>query len=203
MSNKKYFLLIYPEESMFRFVLDCMRIIVDPTEKNFSHVTLKGPYFKRVEKILKKDNNQIEGKFLTAIGFGSFFNDSQNTVYLSCERTDELESLWRSKRRKSFSEFHPHLTIYNGPDREFAAALLTIFEKIQISIKFKVNSLTLYESKSSANSLFNLHSHMYFQRLNSYLGCQLDENSILTLSRKQRLELVEKLSNTLVELQNA
>lgn len=197
MSHRKYFFLIYPEDTHIRVVLDSIRVIADPTQKNFSHITLKGPYSKRVDKIFKRDNANIAGKRIKIQGSGCFFNESQSTVFLSCVKTDELENIWRSKKEKTYKEFHPHLTIYDGKDREFAKNLLEIFNRYHLSFEFKIKTLTLYESKSLKNDLFNLQSAIDFGKIKELTQSNLNEKDLLDLNKTERLQLVEKLCQSL------
>lgn len=193
MSRKKYFFLVYPESGYLRSLLDCIRLIVDPAQSNYAHITLKGPYNRRVEKVLQRDNKLIAGKWLQIRGAGHFFNEKQSTVFLSCARTSELENIWKSKRKKSFKQFNPHLTIYDGNDRGFAERLLVVLSKFDLTFDFQIKSLTLYESKSSKSSLFNLQSEINSINISELIEFDLEKKNLFHLDNDKRLELVEKL----------
>jgi 2'-5' RNA ligase len=188
----RFFFVIYLHNENIKTILDGMRIIADPQQRNFSHITVKGPYQTIQRKLLNKDNELIQGKEIKVSGAGNFFMDNQNTVFLKCEERKELFEIWKTKEDKTYKDFHPHITIYDGDNRGFATKLYDTINTHQINFSFIVDKLELYSSADKAK-LFNLKQQVDYTILSSLIGKSIDQNNIDSLTDVQRISAINKL----------
>jgi 2'-5' RNA ligase len=168
-----------------------MRIIAEPKQRNFSHITVKGPYRTRQKKQLSKDNELIHGEEMKIIGAGKFFINNQNTVFLKCEEKKELYEIWKTKEEKTYKEFHPHITIYDGDNRQFAKELYNTISSYKINFSFKIEKLELYSSADKTN-LFDLKSQVY-KTISNIFGNTVNESIIDNLTDIERISAISKL----------
>jgi 2'-5' RNA ligase len=115
----KYFFVIYCEDSNLSTILDGIKLIANPEQGSKTHMTVRGPYTSRnnLGHFHKSWNNVIHGENIEIEGIDKFFNQNQNTVFFRCQETEKLKSIWK---KFNYNEFHPHITVYDGKDRDFA-----------------------------------------------------------------------------------
>jgi 2'-5' RNA ligase len=196
----RFFFVIYLHDETIGSLLDGMRIIADPMQRNFSHITVKGPYWNSQKKRLSIDNKLIEGKEIKITGTGNFFIENQNTVFLKCEERQELYDIWKTKEEKTYKEFHPHITIYDGKDRTFAQILYETINAHNINFCFTVEKLDLY-STADKIKLFNLKAQVNYSLISKIVGFHISKGNIDTLTETQRITAIDKLC-TAIELAN-
>ena len=194
----RFFFVIYLHSETIKTILDGMRIIADPLQRNSSHITVKGPYRNIQKKRLLEDNELIHGKEIRVIGAGNFFDGNQNTVFLKCEDKPELYTIWKSKEEKTYKEFHPHITVYDGSDRSFATKLFETINAYPIKFSFLVDKLDLYSS-ADKTKLFNLRTQVDYGLLSNITSTEIRQDNIDTLSETQRLTIVDRLCSYLVK----
>jgi 2'-5' RNA ligase len=192
----RFFFVIYLHNDTVRGILDGMRLIADPMQRNFSHITVKGPYRNIQKKRLFEDSKLIEGKEIRVSGAGNFFTDNQNTVFLKCEEKQELYTIWKTKEGRTYSEFHPHITIYDGADRSFANKLFSTIDAHKINFSFIVEKLELYSS-ADKTKLFNLNAQLDYSLLSKITGINIRPDNIDKLSDQQRISAIDKLCGIL------
>lgn len=197
--KNKFFFVIYLNNDNIKAILDGMRIIADPLQRNFSHITVKGPYRNVQKKRLNEDSKLIQGKEIKVLGAGNFFVENQNTVFLKCEEKKELFSIWKSKEEKTYKEFHPHITIYDGDDRSFAEKLYKTIYSHEINFSFIAKELEIYTSTDRAK-LFNLKAEANYPFLSKISGFEITEDNIDNLNEKQKLTVVKRLCQTLEKI---
>ncbi|MDP8240145.1 MAG: hypothetical protein P9X24_13735 [Candidatus Hatepunaea meridiana] len=134
----RLFYVIYPEDKRLQVYLDALRLIINPTEKRLTHVTVRGPIKKHYSKIeLQHWNAIIDETSISVNGVGFFFNQNQNTVFLKCE-SSALKEIWK----KSEYGYNPHITLYDGNLRDQAVRLLEILNKYNYNFTFPISSLS-------------------------------------------------------------
>lgn len=186
---------------MLKSLLDAMRLIADSKQQNFAHITVKGPYKTSQKKRLTIDNQEIAGTHLKVTGAGNFFQENQNTVFLKCEENLSLYNIWKKKEEKTYKEFHPHITIYDGKDREFASSLFNVISSYKINFQFEIDKLDLYSSKEKGK-LFNLKTQANYNLLSTLSGFRIDESNVESLSKEQRIEIIHLLCRDLEVIVN-
>lgn len=200
MSGKpKYFFVIYLGDERLQSLVDAMRIVADPKQRNISHLTVKGPYNTAQKELLNRDNKIIKGERINVLGAGNFFGENQNTVFLECEDKEILYNIWKRKEERTFPNYHPHITIYDGKDSAFAHQLFQTLRQHKINFSFKVDELGLYSSHDKT-SLFNLNMRTNFELLSDVAGKPINENNIGKLSERERIDLIDKLCDRLEKI---
>lgn len=196
----RFFFVIFLHDETIGSLLDGMRIIADPMQRNLSHITVKGPYWNSQKKRLSTDNKLIQGQEIKITGTGNFFIDNQNTVFLKCEEKKELYDIWKTKEEKTYKEFHPHITIYDGKDRTFAKILFDTINTHNINFSFTVEKLDLY-STADKIKLFNLEAKVNYQLISKIVGFHISKENIDLLTETQRITAIDKLC-TAIEFAN-
>jgi len=196
MMKERFFFVIYLHNEIIKTILDSMRIIADPKQRNISHITVKGPYRNAQKKRLVQDSKLIQGQHLSIQGAGNFFIEKQNTVFLKCEEKEELYTIWKSKEEKTYKEFHPHITIYDGNNRVFAKNLFETISSHDINFSFKVDKLELYSSADKTR-LFNLKAQADYSTISKLAGRIINQKNIDALTDDEKLSAIDKLCNIL------
>jgi len=199
--KERFFFVIYLHNEAIKTILDPMRIIADPKQRNLSHITVKGPYRNAQKKRLVQDSKLIQGQDITVHGAGNFFIENQNTVFLRCEEKEELYTIWKSKEEKTYKEFHPHITIYDGDNRKFAKNLFNTINSHNINFSFKVDKLELYSSADKSR-LFNLRAQANYSTISSMAGRFIDQANIDSLTDDERLLVIDKMCELLEQVKN-
>lgn len=120
MITKRIFYVVYFADVFVQSCLDLIRYLAEWSEKTPAHITVRGPYSRRLhEKVEQSLDEQMAGIDIDVLGVSAFLNQRQNTVYLRCSAS-ELSQVWH----KPNYSFNPHLTLYDGNDRPFADELL-------------------------------------------------------------------------------
>ena len=141
----------------------------------------------------------MRGKTIDVIGVGNFFTENQNTVFLKCADKIELKQIWESKENKTYKEFHPHITIYDGDDKKYAKSLFKILNSRNIKFSLEIDELDLY-STNDKFTLFNLKNSVNYEMLSQAAGHKVSSNEISLLNENSRLEIIDKLSETLIKI---
>lgn len=194
--KKKFFFVIYFNNEKIKEVLNGLRLIADSSQNNITHLTVKGPYVSRQIKRLDHDNKLIEGKFIDVLGAGNFFMDNQNTVFLQCKEKVELNQIWKTKDNKTYKSYHPHITIYDGDNEEYAKEIYKIINSYDLSFKFKVSKLEMY-STIDKYSLFNLKEIVNYNLISKLAGHKVTPENVKMLGKKDRLKIIEGLCKLL------
>lgn len=188
----KFFFVIYFHDAFIKMMLDSLRLVADPSQSNLAHITVKGPYQRFEKKRLQEDTVQIRGKEIGVNGAGCFFSETQNTVFFKCLYNKELYHIWNSKEYKTYKEFHPHITIYDGDDVHFSRRLYEAINKYNIKFSFKVDELEIYSSKYK-NNLFSLKDEVDYLFLSKLSGMLITKDNIENYTNEQRITIIEKL----------
>ena len=139
---KKFFVFIYPSDGRVQKLLDLSVFVLNPNEKWPAHVTLAGPFDRRPNS---RSNSNFDATIFS-LGVWNFFKDGLNTVYLKVGFTD-----WRKYWTKPdfVGDPVPHLSLYNGKDRDLAAQLFYRIQPTQPYFGFKINGITVVSSESA------------------------------------------------------
>ena len=181
----RVFYVLYIREGELSDSLDAIRLLANPLEKSAAHITVRGPYQRKLP--LNHLSERISGKSIVVYKVGNFFREGQKTVFFSCLSPD-LSSVWK----KSDFGFNPHITIYDGESESFARKLYSIMRKYKYCFKFTAGRLEAFVSVRRQNG-FHLQL-TYNQRLVSrILGEQLAVKDIPKLNVTRRLEYINRI----------
>ena len=187
--SKRVFYVVYLRDRRLQGSLDAMRLIADPKEKSRAHVTLRGPYPQRYN--VSGLDRKVRGSEVVANGTGSFFQNGQNTVFIRCN-SEKFRKVWK----KADFEFNPHITIYDGPSREFARMLLERLDLLTIHFRFFVDGLSpLVSYKGQYTTELQQSFDEAFAA--DVIGERLGFSEIRTLSSMKRISLIESFARKL------
>ena len=162
-----------------------MRYVADPAERDFAHITIRGPYKQRYN--LCNLNKMVQGAEVMADGVGSFLSKKQNTVFIRC-RSQILRNVWM----KPDYGFNPHITIYDGPSREFADRVLGVLGDMSLRFRFVVGDLAPLVSHGQQYAM-DLGQSLNRELLGTWSGMKLGLEDSWRLSVEQRCSLIEAL----------
>lgn len=138
---------VYIEDVRLSACLDLIRLLGEPEYYRRCHITVRGPYTRKLsENDLERFNGTLNEVLhtLSVLGVGSFFLGAQNTVILECEIVG-VRDIWH---KPSYQDGIPHITLYDGKSRQMALAVMAISKKYKWKIVTKVSDLTVIEKKA-------------------------------------------------------
>lgn len=183
----RIFYVINIKDRNLKTLIDGIRVIADPKEKNYAHITVKGPY--NQIKNIDKENDIIKNKIIYVNNISTFVTNKQNTIYLECF-SNHLSKIWD---KADYKEFTPHITLYDGNDKVFADDLFNVLKKHNIKFSFKVDQLDiLYSSKGQLNTNLVSDSDLFFN-LSYYLNETINYHKIENLDNQEKLKLIDRL----------
>jgi hypothetical protein len=187
----RVFYVLYIHETQLSDCIEAIRLLANPTEKSPAHVTVRGPYGRKLP--LKHLSDKISGKSVFVNKVGNFFPEGQNTVFFACS-SPFLLSVWK----KSDFGFNPHITIYDGNSKSFARKLYSIMRRCKYSFKFTAGRLEPYVSIRRQNG-FHLQLTFNHRLVSQILGERLTSQDVPKLNIKQRLEYINMICRYISE----
>lgn len=188
----KLFYVIHIGQRALAECVDAIRFICNPAEKQRAHLTVRGPYQKRIN--ISRMSRKIVGDTVSIESVGNFFDSGQNTVFFHCS-APELKDVWK----KPHYPFNPHITLYDGTSREFAQRLYAVISRYNYSLKFQANELEPIESKKGQQSM-SLALAFNSKSLARITGEKIKPAAVSTLPEERRLQLVERICQHLSAL---
>lgn len=195
----KGFYVIYPADNRVRMYINAIRIFADPERRTEAHITIRGPYKKRLSSNkIDQYSKIISEEEIKITGIGNFFDSNQNTVYFICEKNQEVGKIWK---KSTYPDYNPHITIYNGSDHEFAIQLYDTLKQHFKEFKYKIKELAWLEPKNKETlNLFYLKGVVDFDELSEIINYKIDDSTINVITKKQRLNFICKLCTYLYKL---
>jgi len=110
--TKRVFYVLYLPNQQIASWIDTVRLVLNPAEKWPAHITVRGPYKRRLAaRGLERLNQQLKGNVISIYDVGRFRNVDSHVIYLACRGT-KLETVWN---KKDFG-FNPHITLFKGSE---------------------------------------------------------------------------------------
>jgi hypothetical protein len=185
----KLFYVLHIQEKPLADCVDAIRFISDPAEKQRAHLTVRGPYQKRVNVVAI--SRKIVGDTVLIDSVGNFFDSGQNTVFFRCS-SPELKGVWS----KPHYPFNPHITLYDSASNEFARRLFAVISGYTYRLRFRASELEAIESKKGQGSL-SLALGFNSNLVRQVAGERIAPAAVKALSVEQRLRLVDLLCSHL------
>src|SRR5260370_20339551 len=182
----RVFYVLYICEPELSDCVDAIRLLANPAEKSAAHLTVRGPYQRKLP--MSHLSEKIVGRSIFVDRVGNFFQEHQNTVFFSCFSPD-LSLIWK----KSDFGFNPHITIYDGDSDRFARKLYGILRKNRYSFRFTAGRLEPFVSIRRQNG-FRLQLTFNSRLVSEILGKRVTAKDIPTLSASHRLEFIGAIS---------
>jgi hypothetical protein len=186
------FYVLHIREKVLADCVDAIRFICNPAEKQRAHLTVRGPYEKRID--ISTISRKIVGDTVSIDSVGNFFGSGQNTVFFHCS-APELRNVWS----KPHYPFNPHITLYDGDSPGFAHKLYSVVSKYHYSLRFQAAELEPIEATKGQNSLA-LALAFNSKLVKQIIGEQIRPSLVSGFSEERRLHLVERFCQHLSAL---
>ncbi len=131
----RIFYVLYFEDQFVRNCLEAIRLFCNPLERHSAHITVRGPYSRKID--IERINDRIKFDSVLIDNVGNFFESNQNTVFFNCS-SPALKSIWN----KPDYPFNPHITVYDGDSRDFAARVHGVLKARNYLVRARVGGLT-------------------------------------------------------------
>jgi hypothetical protein len=180
----KIFYVLHIREKELADCVDAIRFICNPSEKQRAHLTVRGPYRRRIN--VTAMSRRIAGDTVSINNVGNFFAFGQNTVFFQCS-ANELKHVWN----KPHFPFNPHISLYDGPSREFAGKLFDVTRKYIYCLHFRAEELEPIESHKGQKSLalaLSFDSSLVYRITGEEISAALASQ----LSEERRLAIVDQ-----------
>ncbi len=199
MRKSSSFYVVYPANQKLRNLLNALKVIADENQRTEAHITVRGPYVKKLsKKDVQKFSSIVANEVLNISSVDNFFAFNQNTVFFSCEENESLKAIWR---KITYNEFRPHITIYDGSDREFAVKLYKILSSEFRPFGYRISALSWLEPKDSDEfKFYHLKSIPdYNNVLEDILKISKEAIDFPKLTPQRRLNKIAKIAKRLYE----
>jgi hypothetical protein len=187
-----YFYGVYPENQGLCTFFGLIRYIMEPDAVRFAHITIRGPYERKLDRArLASLNNIVSSSPIAKLcGATTFFGANQNTVALTVDIM-ELRSIWY---KPHYPNGDPHVTLYDGDNRRAAILLRNVISSYDWGMRFRITPLRLLEPKVSDRDGF-LKFTMAIYR--AYDKCHEGDlpplNSMRNLRIEDRIAAIERI----------
>ncbi len=193
------FYVAYPTDNNIKLLINAIRVIADENQRTQGHITVRGPYKKRLTENKENEfSSLIKGEKILINNIGNFFDFNQNTVFFKCDENENLKKIWM---KTSYKEYNPHITIYNGKDSDFAHNIHSILLENFTPFCFRIEKISWLEPKDKEKlELFHLKSMIDFDNIAKLINYNIDSSKLINLSKSDRLKYISILSKKLYEI---
>ena len=190
------FYVIYPSDDTIRLYINAIRVIAEENQRTQVHITMRGPYKKKLpKKKIEELSTIIKGEKILVIDVGNFFDSNQNTVFFTCAETSNLRKVWK---KTTYTDFNPHLTIYDGDDNIYARRIYSLLKEQFVPYSFHIQELSWLEPKNKEKlELFHLKTIIDFEKVSSIIDFKLNTSTFQVLNKDERLKFIDILAKKL------
>ncbi len=139
---------MYIQDSRLRDCLNLAIAILNPREKWPAHVTIAGPYRKKID--VPRALSFVQQVHL--LGRGRFDSEDRHTVYLHVGSRDMSAHM----EKPDYPDAVPHLSLYSGPDKEISDLLFEGLREVKPFGVFHSENLEVVESKQQYSFNFKM-----------------------------------------------
>jgi hypothetical protein len=181
---------VYLKDNHLAMGLDLIRFFMEPDAVRSSHITLRGPYQKSHSLGFAKqaDLEQISDWSIALAEPDVFFSKKQNTVFIRVD-LKQLKCLWK---KPDYPDGIPHITLYDGADRETAKSLFEIVSRHRWDFMADVSQLRTIDQKWRLEAIAL--ARQFVDSYSYFLGSSLTQPSaVRDMELSERLLLVQKI----------
>lgn len=182
---------IHLKSSRLSTAFDIVRFISESDSIRFSHITMRGPYSKPLNKSALENLNKSYRRDWTVRldGAGSFMTEHQNTVLV---RVDLLQ-LKDLVYKPDYADGIPHITLYDGTDRVFAEKLISLLFKYDFHEYVEVNQLQRLSAKAPTGGNFSILYNEFHQKYVEYIGDSPDTKLLKQMSVQEKIAIIQRV----------
>lgn len=141
-STVRFFYVLFLPDGEAARCIDTIRLLANPEEKWRAHITVRGPYQRKLaDKDVTHFNSLLRGNIVTVDGVGEFPNAApdQHTIIFRCDGSKlGAPGVWHKPDYKGFT---PHITLYDGERPEIARRLKLLAEHHPFRARFLADVL--------------------------------------------------------------
>lgn len=167
--------------------LDAIRFICQPDALRHTHITVRGPYTKRI------DTSNFEKAKLGAIrieGPGNFFIEKQSTIFLTCS-VPGLVDIWH---KPDYKHVRPHITIYDGKNLTEAKQIFNTITNYKWNIYINPSNIVELEKKKHNTEMLNIIEPEFVRYImQDVLGSEYFDNDKIRIQRIFSLDDITKI----------
>lgn len=175
----KYFVFLFVEDARLRQYLDLAIYALNPREKWPAHVTVAGPFARKIEAPRALEFEQE----VSILGRGRFENGVHHTVYLHVGSP----ALAAHIQKPDYKNAIPHLSLYNGRDAIIAEELYSALGEYRPFGVFRTRRLAVVESKQQFS--FDFPMHIQLGLLDSTRDMSLEQMKHLDTHSRVRIAI--------------
>lgn len=181
---------VYLESTAISTILDIIRFLGEPDSIRFSHITLRGPYEQGLNRNhLRRLNESIEDRTILMLKAERFLSDWQSTAVI----TVDLRCMGTLVHKPDFPDGTPHITIYDGKDKEFCTAIYDLSKDYNWENVLRVGNLQEITPKKKIDQEFL----PFFTKFSGYFSLLVGDATIIPdiirMRRRERLEIVRSI----------
>lgn len=189
-----FFVAVGFSDSRISRLFDLARIVLEPEFARPAHITLRGPYKQKKdisEPVLGRDVGKI-----TVGRPGTFFGDGQHTVFLNVDIFG-VSDFWH---KPSYPDGKPHLSIYDGQDRNFAWNVMSVLRRYEWGVSLNSTPMQVLEKKRRLETEFLTHYDNLAFTLKEIAGTVYSAEKIKHLPDMERILLLDKICREILFL---
>lgn len=194
-----FFVAVEFSDQKLARAFELLRIVLEPDAARRAHVTLRGPY-EHKKNINKSVFNRDVGR-MTVRPPKHFFSDItrkrvQNTVYLEIEIL-HIDEFWH---KPDYPDGIPHLTIYDGPDRNFAWTVFNMLKRHQWRFAANSSPLKILERKQSVESAYLTELDEYKFLIDQAIGRKASMGDFRKMTSLERINAANTLCHIIHDI---
>lgn len=181
---------VYIDDVRLSACLDLVRLLGEPEYYRRCHITVRGPYERRLpQSDLDRFNQTLREVLhrLTVLEVGSFFFQQQNTVILECEIVG-LRDIWH---KPNYQDGTPHITLFDGASRQMALAIRAVAKKYKWDIVTKISGLQVIEKKSEILTYLDSYYGNVWEVGRKLFGENFSMREVYALSPLERIRRID------------
>ncbi len=183
---------VYIEDVELSAAIDLVRWLAEPDYYRRCHVTVRGPYERRLSDADVDRFNKVlhqSGNAMTILEPGSFFFGKQSTAILRCEVVG-IRDIWH---KPDFQQGEPHITLYDGPTIQTARVVKHIASQYAWNIVTDISDLQVIERKSRVDEYLDLYFEKVWELGGRILGPNFSGRSVALLSWLDRVNAIARI----------
>lgn len=182
-----FFVAVTFSDSKVSELFDLIRLLAEPDFARSAHITLRGPYTHKKDiggSIFEKDVGKI-----TIRKPGNFFNERQSTVFLGVEILG-VSDFWY---KPDFPEGTPHLSVYDGNDRQTAWVIFNTLRKFKWNLTLNSTPLHILEKKRPLETEYIIQYEKVSRTLFDIAGRKITPVEMRSIGLLERINMMVKV----------
>lgn len=175
---------VYIKNQDLGFLFDALRFIAQPDALRRAHITVRGPYERRID-IEQFNQNPLGDLAITKPGH--FFFNQQQTVFLHCE----IVGIWDVWKKPDIRNGVVHLTVYDGNNKEESREIFNIIQHYPWNIWTQPTPLVELEKKTVNTEAINILEPDFSRRFMDLFEKTFDISRVRRFSFLERKDMIK------------